>query len=816
MNQIEIDDNFQQLIDFVTETNQNIFLTGKAGTGKTTALRHLKATVAKQMALVAPTGVAAINAGGTTIHSFFQLPFNPYLPDNPKKLLETLKLNSTRLKVLRELELLIIDEVSMVRADLLDAIDVVLKSIRRRKNEPFGGVQVLLIGDMYQLPPVVRDEEWSFLSQFYPSPYFFDSQVIRQNPLIYLELTKVYRQSDEIFINLLNQVRSNTIDENSIETLNTRFLSQTPSEKVNKTITLTTHNYKADQINSKALNELETKSYQFKATIRGIFSEKSYPAEAELSLKVGAQVMFIKNDPEKRFFNGKIGAVTNLSNDSIKVQCPGESFEIEVKKENWDNITYKLDTSSKQINEERLGSFEQYPLRLAWAITIHKSQGLTFDDVIIDAQEAFSAGQVYVALSRCRSLEGIILKTKINPKSLNNDDKIVHFSEAKPDTDQLKETFKQSKNQYVTQLLTQLFDFSTLVIAARNLETDAISYLKQLNNGAIEEIKAWVNELGTIQQTAQKFGQQVNQLITNGEGIEQNEALAERLQKAQAYFKPILILLAEKIEKNNLSTEHKGAGEEVGSQIQELWLDVLTKIQLMDVCKNGFDLVKYTQKRLQLKLPTKTLSIYNNTSQTVSLSVNHPILMSQLLKIRDEIIKETNLPVYHVASKETLITMANYLPQTTNDLLKIKGFGPIRVERFGDQFLATIATYCQSKGLTSLIEGLTEEKKDKSPKKEKIDTKKVSLEMYYEHQSIAKVAELRNLTQGTIFGHLSHFVIENILQLERLIPNEKQDFIKSIFTTMDKNLSYQEIKEKLPPQVSYNEVKLLQELGSLN
>src|SRR5688572_26029965 len=374
---------FQLAADLVNQSSCNIFLTGKAGTGKTTFLKYIKETCHKQMAIVAPTGVAAINAGGVTIHSFFQLPISPFIPVakaflpsrkedetlNRHSLLGRLRMTNEKKKVLRELELLIIDEISMVRCDTLDAIDTVLRHIRHRPLEMFGGVQVLFIGDMFQLPPVVPGEEWKILTEFYNSPFFFDSKVMQEHPPLYIEFQTIYRQSDEKFILLLNQVRNNEIDSNGKDILLKRYKPSFEPTKDDGYIILTTHNNKAEAINNNELKKLDTILVSFKAEIEGEFSEKSYPADEILNMKVGAQVMFIKNDIEKnkRYYNGRIGIITKIDGEKIFVKCKDESSDIEVKKETLKNIRYTLNKNTRVLEEEELGSFTQYPLRLAWA-----------------------------------------------------------------------------------------------------------------------------------------------------------------------------------------------------------------------------------------------------------------------------------------------------------------------------------------------------------------------------------------------------------------------------------------------------------------
>jgi ATP-dependent exoDNAse (exonuclease V) alpha subunit len=418
------------VLQFINQTNRSIFLTGKAGTGKTTLLKEIIKSTHKNCVVVAPTGIAALNAGGVTIHSMFQLPFGGFIPDNSKpQFLENskfetkatlrrhFKMSGLKKSVIQNMELLIIDEVSMLRSDLMDAIDFMLQSVRR-KNLPFGGVQVLFIGDLLQLPPIIRDEEWRTLRSYYKGKFFFHSHVIQQNPPLYIELSKIFRQTDEQFISVLNNLRNNQISQNDIQILN-QFVQPNFDLKANKGyITLTTHNVKADSINSQSLLDLNGKSKVYKALIVDDFPEKIYPLEEKLELKVGAQVMFIKNDLsfDKNYFNGKMGVIKSLSDEEIMVHFPEENKTIEVERYEWQNIRYYVDENTKEINEEVLGTFTHYPIKLAWAITVHKSQGLTFDKAALDVSQVFLPGQAYVALSRLRSLNGLVL---LSPLQMN-------------------------------------------------------------------------------------------------------------------------------------------------------------------------------------------------------------------------------------------------------------------------------------------------------------------------------------------------------------------------------------------------------------
>ncbi len=426
----------QLAFDFIQFTNRNVFLTGKAGTGKTTFLHNLKRSSPKRMIVVAPTGVAAINAGGVTIHSFFQLAFHPHIPtanEQPSPVGRSqeggnFKMSREKVNIMKSLDLLVIDEISMVRADLLDAVDSIL---RRYKNHllPFGGVQLLMIGDLQQLAPVVKEEDWEMLGKYYDTAFFFGSLALQQTDYITIELQHVYRQKDLSFITLLNKIRDNQLDSSALQELNKRYDPEFDPDSDEGYITLTTHNAQAQSLNDSRLLKLPGKIQTFKARVKDDFPEYAYPTAFELHLKTGAQVMFVKNDisKDKLYFNGKIGTIVDIDDDVITVQCPEDPDAIPVEKVEWQNMKYTLDDETKEIQETVIGTFTQYPLKLAWAITIHKSQGLTFDKVIIDARAAFAHGQVYVALSRCRTLEGIVLSTPVSQRGIITDPTVSGF-----------------------------------------------------------------------------------------------------------------------------------------------------------------------------------------------------------------------------------------------------------------------------------------------------------------------------------------------------------------------------------------------------
>jgi hypothetical protein len=470
LNSSETNTVFTLAAEFINNTSRSVFLTGKAGTGKTTFLKYICNHTHKNLAVAAPTGVAAINAGGMTLHSLFQLPMGVYLPGfrtheshvavtNRNTLFKNLKLSSRKRELLQELELLIIDEVSMVRCDMLDAVDAILRMVRRNQR-PFGGVQVLFIGDLFQLSPVAGNEEWNILKEHYESPFFFHAKAVQQAPPISIELTKIYRQSDQRFIDLLNNIRNNEVTEYDFEVLNSRLGVASNHQEF---VTLSTHNYKADAINERELEKLAGTLHQFNAVVHDDFPERNYPTESVLSLKLGARIMFIKNDSseEKRYYNGKLATVIHIENDSIVVQ-DDHNITIELTKETWRNIRYKYDQEDDEIVEEELGSFTQYPIRLAWAITIHKSQGLTFEKAIIDAGSSFAPGQVYVALSRCTSLEGLILQTPITPRQIATDPIVVEYSRNLQNELQLRNELQQAVEEYEIEYFLRLFNFNKI------------------------------------------------------------------------------------------------------------------------------------------------------------------------------------------------------------------------------------------------------------------------------------------------------------------------------------------------------------------
>ncbi|MDR2563584.1 MAG: AAA family ATPase [Prevotellaceae bacterium] len=523
---------FRTAVDFVNNTYQHIFLTGKAGTGKTTFLKYIRQNSPKCILVAAPTGVAAINAGGVTLHSLFQLSFEPYIPGTRFK--KSFTFSKQKRDLIQHADLLVIDEVSMLRADLLDSIDATLRYIRRDTRN-FGGIQMLYIGDMFQLPPVVKDGEWELLKEYYQSPFFFHSKAFAKTKPVYLELKKVYRQREREFVDLLNRVRNNELAPSDFAKLNERYRPDfAPPSEGEKYIVLCTHNYKADNINTEKLAALEGKMHSFEGEVKGDFPDYSLPTDRELQLKVGAQIMFIKNDLRKpsRYYNGKIAEVTRIENDEIYARPEGQNEDFKIEKEVWRNVRYKFDRTRAEIEEEELGSFKQFPVRTAWAITIHKSQGLTFERAVIDAGQAFAAGQTYVALSRCTSLDGVILRSPIKPDSVQTNEHAVGFARSEPPADALAKQLESAKNQYKTEHFLRFFDFTPLMTLLNNHNRLTEYKVSDELISAHELSEELCMRAAVLRTTANRFSEQLRLLINAGD----KERLKERCSKAVDYF----------------------------------------------------------------------------------------------------------------------------------------------------------------------------------------------------------------------------------------------------------------------------------------
>jgi NCAIR mutase (PurE)-related protein len=802
---------FQIAEAMVCSSHASVFITGKAGTGKTTFLKHIKTICNKNLAVVAPTGVAAINAGGSTIHSFFQLPFGPFNFSDTTYFFGRLKINNERRQVFRQLELLIIDEISMVRADVLDAIDVMLRHFRFRYNEPFGGVQVVMIGDMYQLSPVVKDEEWRIISDNYNSHYFFDSRVMKQYPPVQIAFDKIYRQQDEDFVQLLNKVRHNQLDEDAIYTLEKLHQSTYDFSEEDEHIVLTTHNLKAESINRERLQKLNQKSYIFSAKVEGDFHEKNYPTDQQLELKVGARVMFIKNDvgKERKYYNGKIAVITSINNEAIFVQGKGDEEEIEVKKERWENIRYIINKANQQLDEDVIGSFTQFPLRLAWAVTIHKSQGLTFDKVIIDAGAAFAPGQVYVALSRCTNLEGIILLSRIPRHRLANDIRVVQFSENEVAQERLQQMLTLAQIHYQQKTLADIFDLTLLVNDAKAV-VDFVNKNKSAFNEdlfpALEQLKELFT---TLNEVAEKFRKFMHSRFTDETYPEQNEELQLKIKAGVIHFKKEFAEIKNQFKKIVAATDSKVLAKEFNEWLSQLYIQTAFKYQVISSLAGGFSIEAFLKAKKEFIAPKLQINAYAASAASVNLEVKHPDLHQQLKILRNEICNKTNAPVYMVASTKSLEELANYLPQTKEDLLKISGFGKVNSEKYGEQFLAVVKKYCEENNLETSIENKVakRQRKQKDDVSKKEATHLITFKLIKEGASINEIAASRNLAVSTIESHIAHCVGDGLLEASPFISDDKlQMILKEIDLVSSGGLAA--AKNKLGKDVSFFEIKL--------
>jgi ATP-dependent exoDNAse (exonuclease V), alpha subunit - helicase superfamily I member len=701
----------------VEKTGTHLFLTGKAGTGKTTFLRKLKEQSPKRMIVVAPTGIAAINAGGVTIHSFFQLSFAPYIPEttfNTKK--SVYKFGKEKIKIIRSIDLLVIDEVSMVRADLLDAIDAVLRRYRD-KYKPFGGVQLLLIGDLQQLAPVVKDDEWALLNKYYTTPYFFGSIALKNTTFITIQLELVYRQTDDNFLALLNRIRTNNIDHHLLAELNKRYIPGFHPKEDEGYITLTTHNYQAQRINDNYLALLPGQSVTYKAEIQGVFPETAYPAEVELVIKPGAQIMFIKNDSsnDKRYYNGKIGEVISVEGSRIRVRGKGEDNDFLLEKEEWSNSKYTLNEESKEITEVIEGTFKHYPIRLAWAITIHKSQGLTFERAIIDASMSFTHGQTYVALSRCKTLEGIILRKPLTEDAVICDETVNNFTRKMekmvPDNAQLNKLMKS----YFYDLVCEQFDYNSITRYFSALKRLFDEFFFRLYPKLLVKYKeSYQLYIDEIEKVSNRFKLQYSSLIDTTNDYSSDVKLQERIKAGAKYFldktEEIVFSL---IRSTHLDTDNK----ELKKKYTETY-DMLNELlivktgTLANTSQNGFNVTDYQKKKayILLSLSDKDKNTTAAKKQkkkaqpqqekvSVPTDILHPELYTRLVRWRKAQIVRINLPAYVILQQKALMGITNLIPTSAVELEKIPHLGKKSIEKYGEALIAIVSGYVKEYGI---------------------------------------------------------------------------------------------------------------------
>ncbi len=794
--------------DFVQNTNRNVFLTGKAGTGKTTFLHQLKEQSLKRMAVVAPTGVAAINAKGVTIHSLFQLPFGPFLPGSKNDLNRNRKFSQKKINLLKSLDLLVIDEISMVRSDLLDGIDSVLRRYKDR-NKPFGGVQLLMIGDLHQLPPVVKDEDWRLLSEYYKTPYFFGSLSLQESYPITIELKHIYRQSDEKFIRLLNKVRDNKMDEEVLDLLNSRYIADFQPTKEEAYITLTSHNAAANSINKEQLDLLKDKLHTFKATVEGNFPEHSYPTAEILSFKVGAQVLFVKNDisQEKQYYNGKIGQITKIGKETITVKCPGDAEAIKVSKVDWTNRKYSLNESTKEVTEEEVGTFTQFPLKLAWAITIHKSQGLTFERAVIDAQSAFAHGQVYVALSRCKTFEGIVLRSKLESRSVKTDSVVKNYTEESEKNAPTQKDLFQSKKAYQQSLIRELFDFKTLQFGFRGLMRVYMEHENTLTTAALSQVSNLAESAEkTVIAVGDKFQRQLSTYFQNEALPEENEALLERLRKASVYFyNQIDTALLPDFQKIPMLSDNQSVQKKASENLRRVQKELLIKKACYNLTKTSFTVSEYVTTRANADIDTEKQSVSRSKRSKAAATTPHPELYEKITKWRRSVSIQKEINAFQILSTKSVIELCHVLPTNSATLKSIKGIGDQKIKEYGVTILDMVEEYIEAKGIAGNQAAPPPPPLIKPPKG---STKEITFDMFTSGKDILEIATARALTEGTIVGHLGHYVALGELDLFKIMDPAKIKALETFFAE-NPNLTFSESKAKLPEEYSYQDMKLV-------
>ena len=808
--------------EFVATTSHSIFLTGKAGTGKTTFLHHLKQASPKQMIVTAPTGVAAINAGGVTLHSFFQLPFGPFVPGGEaERQAAAHRLNRQKRDIIQGLDLLVIDEISMVRCDLLDAVDFVLRR-QRRTDRPFGGVQLLMIGDLHQLAPVVPDKDWAILRDFYDSGYFFSSRALAATDVTPIALEHIYRQSDADFIALLNRVRDNQLDDAALAQLNARHIPGFTPDDADGYITLTTHNRSADRINDTRLHDLDAKPRRFTARIEGDYPAHAYPTAETLTLKAGAQVMFVRNDSsaDKRYFNGKIGTVTELERERIVVRCPPDGThpetEIDVEPVAWENVQYGIDPETKEITEEVVGKFIQYPLRLAWAITIHKSQGLTFERAIIDAGAAFSHGQVYVALSRCKTFEGLVLSTPIPRRAVMTDRRVAHYVGAATRNPPTWTQLDRARIAYQQRLLQECWSFDDLGARLRRLLgllRDNASVIDAHGSDSMDELEQQMRQ--EVVEVGGKFRNQLRCLYREDQVPEDDAHLQERVRKASAYFGSRLdAQLRPWLNAFGFETDNKALRKSLGQAVDELRKAMAIKTACIESCREGFATNAYLDavSKARIDLDARPPQTGNRPEPDAGAAEGPDDLLAALQawrKRRGEAEGRDGSTQHHTLTRAVLRRIAEARPNSRKALKSIHGIGKRSVERYGAEILAIVAEHRQP--AASDAEAAARPGKPRNPTEtaQDTDTRLTSYRLHREGLSIQEIAERRSLKPTTIEGHLADFIRAGKLAVTDFIGDEKLARMSAVLTETGTD-TLGPAKQALGDDCSYGELKMVQ------
>jgi len=872
---METNPEFELAYDLLQNTRANVFLTGKAGTGKTTFLKSLRARLDKAMIVVAPTGVAALNAGGVTIHSFFQISPGPYTPFSQRSggtgtQNRFFTLRKEKVRIIRGLQLLIIDEISMVRSDLLDAISDVLCRYRR-SSEPFGGVQLLMIGDMQQLSPVVKDDEREILARFYKSPYFFDSLALHKSFYTTIELTRIYRQNDRRFTDILNSVRTGVVDRGVLAEINKRYIPDFNPAPEEGYITLTTHNSTMQSINDRKLAALDGDEYTYEATVGDDFPELIYPTEQHLRLKKGAQVMFVRNDSsaEKRFYNGKLGVISRLNDEWIEVRCEDDDDPIIVSRERWENTRYDINEQTQEITATVAGYFIQFPLRTAWAITVHKSQGLTFDRAIIDVGGAFAHGQVYVALSRCRTLEGLVLSSPIRPASFVSSPEVDDFNAFVSGNRPGPDLIARLKKQFYTESVCEMFDFKTARKHLYNLHRLFGTALGRIHPGPKEMVdKALAENEEHLFTVADKFCRQLQGMITASDNYDADPLIAERISKGAAYITPLVEKAMELArELSGLKVDNKESAKVLKDNAAALFFIMRGKKIYMRELGDGFSVEGWLRRKAMVELSgerkihkpvtaAKGKRPEGLTDQQEAYLKEVAPLFSTLVLWRKSKAEERGVPVYTVLGQRGVIEICEELPRTPDALMRINGVGKVFMSRYATEIIDIVSDFCRETGIegpsyeterrrkesdaeaaretlraerqaakeakAARIEAAREELKAKrqaakeakeaekearrAAKAAQPSTYQITLEMYREGKSVKDIAAERNLSTITISGHLARFIESGDLSVYDFIDRPMVDEIVSALNTQEFT-TLREIYDYFLERYSFDEIK---------